>query len=81
MHVNHVQLSEAPAEPAPFGFAVGDYYDVVAMPLAEKGGSFKVRFLDALALGEADLVADLAGVSVVAQDDPSFFYRDGAART
>lgn len=44
-------------------------------------GSFKVRFLDALALGEADLVAALAGVSVVAQDDPSFFYRDGAART
>ena len=44
MHVNHVQLSEAPATPAPFGFAVGEYYDVVAMPIAEKGGNFKMRF-------------------------------------
>ena len=45
MHVNHVQLSEAPAEAAShFGFALGEYYDVVALPLAEEGGTFKVRF-------------------------------------
>ena len=56
MHVNHMQLSEAPAEPAPFGFAIGEYYDVVAMPLAEKGGSFKVRFRPADFVGGANVV-------------------------
>ena len=52
MHVNHVQLSEAP-DSHRFGFAIGDYYDVVAMPMA---GGFKVRFRPADYTGDANVV-------------------------
>ena len=55
MHVNHVQLSAAP-DSHRFGLAVGEYYDVVAMPMAVEGGAFKVRFRPADFTGDANVV-------------------------
>ena len=54
MHVNHMQLAEAPSNR--FGFSIGDYYDVVAMPLTENNGEFKVRFRPADFTGDANVV-------------------------
>ena len=47
--------AQAP-NPGQFGFAVGEYYDVVAMPLAEQAGTFKVRFRPADFTGDANVV-------------------------
>jgi FtsP/CotA-like multicopper oxidase with cupredoxin domain len=55
LHVNHVQLTEAAASHR-FGFAIGEYYDVVAMPMAEQRGTFKVRFRPADFTGDANVV-------------------------
>ena len=56
MHVNHVQLTAAPAGNT-FGFRLGDYYDTITMPLASAGGGdFKVRFRPADFVGEANVV-------------------------
>jgi hypothetical protein len=55
LHVNHVQLTEAAASHR-FGFAIGEYYDVVAMPMAEQRGKFKVRFRPADFTGDANVV-------------------------